>query len=188
MPSLACIGLGSNLGDRRGTLDGAIAALASTPAWSVRKVSSFHETEPVGGPPGQGMFLNAAAVLETTLDPFGLLHVLQEIEDAVRPGPDGPLGRADAGPRPAALRRSDHRHARADAFPIPAWRHADSSSSRSRKSRPTPSIPVTRRTIAELLADLERDTRLANSAGSSPCRWRWLRLYHSFTHGRTRPV
>ena len=27
------------------------------------------------------MFLNAAAVLETTLDPFGLLHVLQEIEE-----------------------------------------------------------------------------------------------------------
>ena len=46
----------------------------------VRKVSSFHETEPVGGPPGQGKYLNAAAVLETTLDPLELLQVLQEIE------------------------------------------------------------------------------------------------------------
>ena len=81
MPSLACIALGSNLGDRQGTLEGAIAALSGTRGVVVRKVSSFHQTEPVGGPPGQGPFLNAAAVLETTLDPFGLLHVLQAIED-----------------------------------------------------------------------------------------------------------
>jgi 2-amino-4-hydroxy-6-hydroxymethyldihydropteridine diphosphokinase len=81
MPSLACIALGSNLGDRQGTLEGAIAALRGTREVVVRKVSSFHQTEPVGGPPGQGPFLNAAAVLETTLDPFGLLHVLQAIED-----------------------------------------------------------------------------------------------------------
>jgi 2-amino-4-hydroxy-6-hydroxymethyldihydropteridine diphosphokinase len=80
MPSLAYIGLGSNLGDRRSTLEAAIAALAATCYVVVLKVSSFHETEPVGGPPGQGMFLNAAAVLETTLDPCGLLHVLKEIE------------------------------------------------------------------------------------------------------------
>ena len=80
MPSLACIALGSNLGDRQGTLEGAIAALSGTRGVVVRKVSSFHETEPVGGPPDQGPFLNAAAVLETTLDPFGLLHVLQAIE------------------------------------------------------------------------------------------------------------
>jgi 2-amino-4-hydroxy-6-hydroxymethyldihydropteridine diphosphokinase len=81
MPSLAYIALGSNLGDRRGMLAGAIAALASTSGVVVQKVSSFHETEPVGGPPGQGLFLNAAAVLETTLDAFALLHVLQEIEE-----------------------------------------------------------------------------------------------------------
>jgi 2-amino-4-hydroxy-6-hydroxymethyldihydropteridine diphosphokinase len=80
MASLAYIALGSNLGDRRGALDGAIAALVGTAGVVVRKVSSFHETEPVGGPPGQGLFLNAAAVLETTLDPFELLQVLQQIE------------------------------------------------------------------------------------------------------------
>ena len=81
MPHLAFIALGSNLGDRRGTLEGAVAALSSTSGVVVRKVSSFHETEPVGGPPGQGLFLNAAAVLETSLDPFGLLQVLREIEE-----------------------------------------------------------------------------------------------------------
>jgi 2-amino-4-hydroxy-6-hydroxymethyldihydropteridine diphosphokinase len=80
MPSLACIGLGSNLGDRRATLEGAIAALARTSGVHVQKVSSFHETEPVGGPPGQGKYLNAAAVIETDLDAHGLLRVLEAIE------------------------------------------------------------------------------------------------------------
>ena len=63
MVSLAYIALGSNLGDRRGMLEGAIAELAGVARVAVDKVSSFHETEPVGGPPGQGLFLNAAAVL-----------------------------------------------------------------------------------------------------------------------------
>ena len=80
MHSLALIGLGSNLGDRPANLNGAISALGQVPGITVRQVSSFHETEPVGGPPGQGMFLNAVAVLETDLEPLPLLHVLQEIE------------------------------------------------------------------------------------------------------------
>jgi 2-amino-4-hydroxy-6-hydroxymethyldihydropteridine diphosphokinase len=80
MPSIALIGLGSNLGDREAILNGAIAALGNTAGVVVRKVSSFHDTAPVGGPPGQGMFKNAAAAVETTLDPLALLHVLQDIE------------------------------------------------------------------------------------------------------------
>ena len=80
MPSLACVGLGSNLGDRRATLEGAIAALARTSGVHVQKVSSFHETEPVGGPPGQGKYLNAVAVIETDFDAHGLLRVLEGIE------------------------------------------------------------------------------------------------------------
>src|SRR5947209_4632176 len=80
MSSRALIGLGSNLGDRRASLAGAIAALSESPGVQVLRVSSFRETEPVGGPPGQGAYLNAAAVLATTLDPFELLRVLQGIE------------------------------------------------------------------------------------------------------------
>jgi 2-amino-4-hydroxy-6-hydroxymethyldihydropteridine diphosphokinase len=80
MSSVALIGLGSNLGDRRAALEGAIAALSETPGIVVRKVSSFHETEPVGGPAGQGRYLNAAAALETTLEPIELVRVLQQIE------------------------------------------------------------------------------------------------------------
>jgi 2-amino-4-hydroxy-6-hydroxymethyldihydropteridine diphosphokinase len=54
--------------------------LRQTPELIVRSVSTYHETKPVGGPAGQGPFLNAAAVLETTLGPIRLLSVLQEIE------------------------------------------------------------------------------------------------------------
>ncbi len=80
MGTLALIGLGSNLGDRKAILDGAVAQLRQTPELLVRSVSTYHETRPVGGPPGQGPFLNAAAALETTLEPIALLHRLQAIE------------------------------------------------------------------------------------------------------------
>src|SRR5436305_11685098 len=80
MATPAWIGLGSNLGDRKGILDAAVAALADAPGVAVKAVSSYHETSPVGGPAGQGAFLNAAAWLETSLDPHQLLAVLQEIE------------------------------------------------------------------------------------------------------------
>jgi 2-amino-4-hydroxy-6-hydroxymethyldihydropteridine diphosphokinase len=46
----------------------------------VRRISAFRDTEPAGGPPGQGTYLNAAAALETTLEPVELLHILQSIE------------------------------------------------------------------------------------------------------------
>jgi 2-amino-4-hydroxy-6-hydroxymethyldihydropteridine diphosphokinase len=78
--TLAYISLGSNLGDRGSILDRAIIALGEHPCVQVHSVSSYHETKPVGGPAGQGLFLNAAASLATTLDPFGLLRVLQDIE------------------------------------------------------------------------------------------------------------
>lgn len=81
MPSTpALIALGSNLGDRSAVLDGAIAALRETPGIVVRSVSAYHETVPVGGPPGQGLYFNAAALLETTLPPRELLRRLQAIE------------------------------------------------------------------------------------------------------------
>ena len=59
----------------------ALDELNATPNVSVTKVSSFHETEPVGGPEGQGLYLNAAACIETTLEPPALLEVLKAIEN-----------------------------------------------------------------------------------------------------------
>jgi 2-amino-4-hydroxy-6-hydroxymethyldihydropteridine diphosphokinase len=76
----ALIGLGSNLGDRKAHLQIALDALAATEGICVLAVSAFHETQPIGGPPGQEPFLNAGARLETSLPPETLLARLQEIE------------------------------------------------------------------------------------------------------------
>ncbi|RUL89346.1 2-amino-4-hydroxy-6-hydroxymethyldihydropteridine diphosphokinase [Tautonia sociabilis] len=78
--TLALIALGGNLGDRRATLDRAVADLAGFPGVNLRSVSTYHRTAPVGGPGGQGAFLNAAAALETTLDPVSLHQVLLDLE------------------------------------------------------------------------------------------------------------
>ncbi|NOZ19973.1 MAG: 2-amino-4-hydroxy-6-hydroxymethyldihydropteridine diphosphokinase [Planctomycetes bacterium] len=79
MAVVCYIGLGSNLGNREANLRNALAQLGECEGIEVTKVSSFFETEPVGGPP-QGNFLNAAAELRTTLSPEKLLDRLQEIE------------------------------------------------------------------------------------------------------------
>ena len=77
------IALGSNLGDRDGAILAALEALGATPHVRLVGQSSLLETEPVGGPAGQGPFLNAAAVVETSLDPESLLAELSRIEAAL---------------------------------------------------------------------------------------------------------
>ena len=85
----AYLGLGSNLGDRRANLDAALEALRARSDVRVVAVSSFIETAPVGGPPGQGPYLNGAAAIETRLAPCELLADLKAIEHALgrREGP-----------------------------------------------------------------------------------------------------
>jgi 3-oxoacyl-[acyl-carrier protein] reductase len=83
MNSTAYIALGSNLGDRCGTLDRAIELLRGEHGVSVRRISSYHETAPEGGPPGQDPYLNAAAELETTLQPGELLAALLRTEQSL---------------------------------------------------------------------------------------------------------
>jgi 2-amino-4-hydroxy-6-hydroxymethyldihydropteridine diphosphokinase len=75
---VAVVALGSNLGDRQAHLDAAIARLAR--GLQQLRVSSIHETDPVGVSEGQPRFLNAVAVGETTLDAHTLLRELQAIE------------------------------------------------------------------------------------------------------------
>lgn len=72
------VALGSNSGDREATLDAAFAELATT--GRVLRRSRLYQTRPVGGPPGQGEFLNAAAVVESSLGPLPLVEQLQRIE------------------------------------------------------------------------------------------------------------
>jgi len=85
----AYLALGSNLGDRRANLEAALAALRANTAVRVLAVSGFIETEPVGGPPGQGAYLNGAAAVETDLEPHALLTECKRIEKSLgrREGP-----------------------------------------------------------------------------------------------------
>ena len=72
----AVVALGSNLGNREAHLRFAIERLGE----SVVAQSQVFETDPVGGPDGQGAYLNMAVVLETELDPYALLRWLHRIE------------------------------------------------------------------------------------------------------------
>jgi 2-amino-4-hydroxy-6-hydroxymethyldihydropteridine diphosphokinase len=76
----AHIALGSNLGDRAGSLHRVINLLGATPGVRVTAVSSFLDNPAVGGPDGSPPFLNAAAAVETTLPADLLLHRLLGIE------------------------------------------------------------------------------------------------------------
>ncbi|MGI8753018.1 MAG: 2-amino-4-hydroxy-6-hydroxymethyldihydropteridine diphosphokinase [Acidimicrobiales bacterium] len=75
----AFVGIGSNLGDRRGYLAAAVADLPDVVA-----VSPVYETDPVGGPAAQGPYLNAVVELSTTLSPHQLLDAARRAEAAAR--------------------------------------------------------------------------------------------------------
>jgi 2-amino-4-hydroxy-6-hydroxymethyldihydropteridine diphosphokinase len=86
----AAIALGSNVGDRESLLREGVAALEH----HLRdlRVSTFHETDPVGVS-DQPRFLNAAATGYTVLSARDLLHVLLDIEQRLgreRPYPGAP--------------------------------------------------------------------------------------------------
>lgn len=71
----AFLGLGSNLGDRWAHLRRAVAGLPDVVA-----VSPVYETDPVGGPEGQGPYLNCVVELDTELSPRALLETGQRLE------------------------------------------------------------------------------------------------------------
>ena len=77
--TLAYIGLGSNMGDKKAYLDNAIEKLNNEFS-KVLKVSEYIETEPVGGVE-QDNFLNACCEIETVLPPYELLKMLNDIEN-----------------------------------------------------------------------------------------------------------
>jgi 2-amino-4-hydroxy-6-hydroxymethyldihydropteridine diphosphokinase len=73
----AFLGLGSNLGDRWRYLREGIAALPDVVA-----TSPVYETDPVGGPPGQGPYLNLVVELDTERSPRELLQAAHAAEAA----------------------------------------------------------------------------------------------------------
>lgn len=77
---LCLVGLGSNEGDRHENLVRALEELGRQCGVRLLRQSRFLETAPVGGPIGQSPFLNAAALLETCLDPEALLAALMHVE------------------------------------------------------------------------------------------------------------
>lgn len=77
------VGCGSNLGSRREHLDRAVELLGFMPGVTLRAVSRFRETRPVGGPAGQSAYLNAACLIETDLAPRELLDALAAVEQTL---------------------------------------------------------------------------------------------------------
>lgn len=75
----AYLAVGSNLGDKRKTIENGISYLADQPTIRITKVSDMIETLPYGGVE-QDSFLNGAIRVETLLSPGELLDVMHEAE------------------------------------------------------------------------------------------------------------
>jgi 2-amino-4-hydroxy-6-hydroxymethyldihydropteridine diphosphokinase len=95
-PVLAAVGLGGNVGDVAATLREALQALDALPGTEVLRGSPLYRT-PAWGNTGQPDFINAAALLRTTLDARALLDGLLDIER--RFGRDRGADSAQWGPR-----------------------------------------------------------------------------------------
>jgi 2-amino-4-hydroxy-6-hydroxymethyldihydropteridine diphosphokinase len=75
----AVLSVGSNLGDRLGTLQGCVQAIGGLADTDVLAISPVYETAPVGGP-AQPDYLNAVLIVATALGPRALLAATQRIE------------------------------------------------------------------------------------------------------------
>lgn len=75
------LALGSNLGDRFDTLQGALDSLFDAPGLEFVAVSPVYETDPFGGPE-QGPYLNAVVIADSILEPRALLDRAQGVENA----------------------------------------------------------------------------------------------------------
>ena len=76
----AVVAIGSNISPRRETIRVALQRLAHTDEIRLMATSALRETDPVDAPPGSGLFVNGACLLETSLGAFELLQCLQKIE------------------------------------------------------------------------------------------------------------
>ncbi|MFF7902813.1 2-amino-4-hydroxy-6-hydroxymethyldihydropteridine diphosphokinase [Streptomyces sp. NPDC088817] len=155
-PKRAVISIGSNLGNRLETLQGAVDALEDTPGVRVKAVSPVYETEPWGVEPGsQPSYFNAVVVLKTTLPPSSLLeraHAVEEAFSRVRDERWGPRT-LDVDIVAYAERVSDdpvltlpHPRAHERAFVLAPWYDVD----------PDAQLPG-RGTVADLLTALTRE-------------------------------
>ena len=77
--SIAFIGIGSNVGDKIGNCKRAIAEITKHEGNRLIAQSSLYKTEPIGYTQ-QDWFINCVIEIETSLTPYELLHVLEDIE------------------------------------------------------------------------------------------------------------
>ena len=75
----AVLAIGSNLGDRLGTLQRCVQAIGRIGDTEVLAISPVYQTAPVGGPP-QPDYLNAVLIADTGLAPGDLLRAAHRIE------------------------------------------------------------------------------------------------------------
>jgi 2-amino-4-hydroxy-6-hydroxymethyldihydropteridine diphosphokinase len=76
----SAVALGSNLGERKEHLSSAVREITNLDGVRNLRAARPIETDPEGGPSGQGPYLNSAIVFETCLAPRALLADLQRIE------------------------------------------------------------------------------------------------------------
>lgn len=78
-PAASLLGLGSNVGERRASLQAAVDALPRVGV-SVLASSSTYDTDPVGELLDQPTFLNACVTIATPLEPLALLDAVKQLE------------------------------------------------------------------------------------------------------------
>ncbi len=76
------LGLGANLGEPEDNIRNALEMIADRGMGQVCAVSSFYRTEPMGVK-DQPWFINAAALVETNMEPLDFFAGLREIEAAL---------------------------------------------------------------------------------------------------------
>lgn len=75
----ACVALGANIGEPLSQIEAGFAALAALPGTRLLARSSLYRSAPVGYA-NQPDFINAVAMIETTLAPHALLDAVLNIE------------------------------------------------------------------------------------------------------------
>lgn len=148
----AYLGLGSNIGDREGMIASALAKLTASDLELLR-LSSLYETEPIGLRE-QRWFLNQVAEFSTTLFPMQLLRRVHRVERE--------LGRVRTvlnGPRTIdidiLLYGNVVMKAKTLEIPHPRYRERRFTLAPLAELDPSMRDPVTRQTMAEMLAALE---------------------------------
>ena len=153
--SIVYLGLGSNVGDSEALLKSALTEL-DRPDLKLLRVSSLYETEPIGMRE-QRWFFNLVAEFETELSPQQVLHRMQKIEMSM-----GRRRTIENGPRTIDIDILLYGSVamKTEELEIPHPRYRDRRFTLAPLAELNPGMrdPVTRQTMAEMLAALTGQT------------------------------